>query len=82
MDSLIVLVLVFNILVTQVNLWDISDNYYDKDYDKNKDCKEEERIVLLNDRKVAQCLSFPWGEGSHIKLLYEIMMKLLIPAKS
>ena len=75
-------VLVFNILVTRVNLWDISDNYYDKDYDKNKDCKEEERIVLLNDRKVAQCLSFPWGEESHIKLLYEIIMKLLIPAKS
>jgi len=33
--------------VVQVSTWDINDEYYNKDYDENKDCKDEERVTGL-----------------------------------
>ena len=69
MYSVIILVVTFiSCLVIHVKSWDISDNYYSKDYDPNKQCPDEERISLISsiqneDLNLDQCYAQPWGKG-------------------
>ena len=55
-------------LVIPVKSWNIKDDYYDKDYDPNKKCPDEERISSLlsiqnENLDLDQCFTQVWGKG-------------------
>ena len=69
MDCIGLLVILWsNFLIIHVISWDINADYYKADYDQNKKCDEEERVIVLksfkNDENEEQCFSQPWGKGS------------------
>ena len=69
MSSVIILVVTcISFQVIHVKSWDLTPEYYNKDYDENKNCPNEERFSLLSSIQnenldMDQCFDQPWGKG-------------------